>query len=261
MINSILKTNNLLLLSFGKRNPETGRQDREHSVAILGSSRKTEETLVSREIAASVAKKLAQNDFDIWTGGCPGVAKAANQAAHEVNPKNSWAIEVKQFIHKALRDLGIFNLIKDKQGKPVVKDSGPERTIALMKECDHTLIFSGGTGSGQELWSNLEAKAYQCTLRADDLVVVNDNGFYDADLKKLDLMESDEFKLASHPQRKKLRELINKEVKINRKEITKKPDIERVATDIANHIIEEANKKSENDDQISLIECTNNKAA
>ena len=246
-------------LGFGKRDSVTGRQDREHSVAVLGTTRENAHTKAEIELVSAVAGKLAQKDFDIWTGGCPGIAKSANLAAHNVNPKNSWAVHVKRFLNNrtlSVRNLGIYNEKKDKTGSPVLTESGPERTMAIVEECNHAVIATGGLGSAQEFSVCAEAKAFKSSkndLCIDDLTLINNNGFYDNLIKTFDTIENDKYKLTDPPYKglpgfpikpKTLKEkIINNEVKINGNIMTK-ADIEKTSTDIVNHIIEESNKNS-----------------
>lgn len=244
-------------ISFGRRDKVTGMQDREHSVAILGTSRENENTEVYCRLSKLCAEKLAQKDFDVWTGGASGVNKSANSGADSVSPKTSWAVHTRKFLDEMtlkIRALGIYKEPKDKDGKEIITDSAPERTTELMERCNHSIMFPGGPGSGQELWNQLEAKAYKWSpddLSIDDINLVNDRDFYSPHLNALDNMEK--MKLASNPDKSKpLSAIINNKIDIDADELKNKPDqLDKLATQIVNHIIEESNKNS--DEQIEIF--------
>lgn len=220
-------------VGFTARNPYTLRQDREHSVAVLGSCKENPENKDQRILAEKVSEKLAKRDFDVFTGGGSGIMKSANKGAFNVDPLCSWAILVKQFFEKEIGNLGIYKKNED------VKNTGPERTADFMRECNHGIVFPGGPGTGEELWSLLEAKTYKDgnSVRVDDLILVNDNGYYDPQLKTLENMEK--FKFAKNPEPgKKLKDIV-KVINIDHN------NLDKTATEIANHIISKANQKSD----------------
>lgn len=220
-------------VGFTARNPYTLRQDREHSVAILGSCKENPENQDQRILAEKVAEKLAKRDYDVFTGGGSGIMRSANKGAFNVNPLCSWAILVKQFLEKEISNMGIY------RGKEDVKNTGPERTADFMRECNHGIVFPGGPGTGEELWSLLEAKTYKDgdSIRMDNLVLVNDNGYYDPQLKTLDNMEK--FKFAKSPDSgKRLRDMV-KVINIDHN------NLDKTATEIANHIFLKSNQKSD----------------
>jgi len=242
------------LLNFGKRDDKTGRQDREHSVAIFGTTRNTPHTNPEIKLITSIAKKLAQNDFDVWTGGSPGIAHAANQAVNQVNPKASWAVHVARYMDSwtmAVRNKKIYNEKQTKTG--VFMEILPStRTVDIINECDHAIFASGGIGTQQELSVCCEAKLFKSSdkdLCANDMILINNNGFYDPFNKYLDNVEN-----VMNPQYEQLngfplktsfikKNIINNEVKINKKALTDK-EIEKLSTKIVDSIIEKADKNS-----------------
>lgn len=115
------------------------------SVTLFGSARVKKDTPYY-EMARVTAKLLAQQNFNIITGGGPGVMEAANRGARESNRKASVGLNIdlpfEQEPNKFISELITFRYFF-------------VRKVMFSKYADAIVTLPGGFGTMDELFENL----------------------------------------------------------------------------------------------------------
>lgn len=150
-------------VSFRSNQTEPPKLDREHTVAILGSSKNNEQNKDFIKMAYEIANDLAKKGYNVVTGGCTGINEAANRGANAVAPGKSYAIGVKGW--DDLRDQKIFKLISE-------VDSGPQRTNIFRDIAKYWVVFPGGPGTLEELAIAGESKYYNAQPTPDEVILM-----------------------------------------------------------------------------------------
>ena len=145
-------TNNII--AFKAQTKQQPAIDRDHTVAILGSSKTKEQAPKNApfiDMANQLAKKLVSLGYNVITGNGKGVVRAANEGAWSVNPDKSLAVYVKEF--PADQNEDVVNVVKTVQ-------TGADRTELFRHIAKHWIVFPGGPGSLEELSIGGECKYY-----------------------------------------------------------------------------------------------------
>lgn len=113
-------------------------------IAIFGSSRATQNSSLVKD-TTEVAKTLAEAGYIVVNGGGPGVMRAATMGAKDAGGKViGVTLDADKYMHYEGRDL------LNKFDIEIKVKNYVERTLALMREGQVYVIFSGGTGTISE---------------------------------------------------------------------------------------------------------------